>query len=63
MSSKSVKVRNVTLEGGKPSVCSPLTGKNEAELLEEAQAIFEKKPDVIEWRVDFLKQLQTQMLL
>ncbi|RSL32160.1 type I 3-dehydroquinate dehydratase [Salibacterium salarium] len=57
MSTNSVKVRNITLEGGKPSVCSPLTGKNETELLEEVQAILDKKPDVIEWRADFFTDI------
>ncbi|MFB4163183.1 type I 3-dehydroquinate dehydratase [Alteribacillus sp. JSM 102045] len=57
MGSKEVKVRNTTLAGGKPTVCSALVGKNEAELLEQAETVVTKQPDVVEWRVDFFEKI------
>ncbi|MBB6450515.1 3-dehydroquinate dehydratase-1 [Geomicrobium halophilum] len=57
MEGKEIKVRNTTLAGGTLSVCSAIVGKNEAQLLEEAEEIFPKKPDLVEWRADFFEQI------
>lgn len=36
-----------------PYICTPLTGRNTDELIDELTSIVLKKPDVIEWRADF----------
>lgn len=41
----------------KPLICTPLTGKNNEEIMKELLTIIEKKPDLIEWRVDFFEQI------
>ncbi len=47
-----------------PYICTPLTGSNLQELLTELSTIVSKKPDLIEWRVDFFNEIQdvTQVL-
>lgn len=40
-------------EGDQPLICTPLVGKNEEELISELKKVLEKKPDILEWRVDF----------
>ncbi|SDH26584.1 3-dehydroquinate dehydratase [Alteribacillus persepolensis] len=57
MGVKQVKVRDTILMGGKLSVCSALVAKSETELMYQAETVYEKKPDVIEWRVDFFEQI------
>ena len=36
-----------------PAICAPLVGRTREALLAEAAAVAAKKPDLIEWRVDF----------
>jgi 3-dehydroquinate dehydratase I len=57
MSSKALEIRGRILGGGTPLVCSPLTGKSRARLLDEAAAVVAKAPDVIEWRVDHFESI------
>lgn len=44
---------NVLNSGKEPLVCTPLVGADEAAIERELTAIAPKKPDLIEWRVDF----------
>ncbi|NMG44436.1 type I 3-dehydroquinate dehydratase [Aromatoleum toluvorans] len=39
--------------GGEPLVCAPLVGRDEGAVLGELDAIVAKRPDLLEWRVDF----------
>lgn len=41
-----------------PSICTPLVGKDRKELLTELAEILLKKPDIIEWRLDFYEEIQ-----
>jgi len=41
--------------GELPLVCTPLVGRTREALLEEVRAILPKKPDVLEWRIDFFE--------
>jgi 3-dehydroquinate dehydratase-1 len=36
-----------------PAICAPLVARTSAQLVEECVAVAAKKPDLIEWRVDF----------
>lgn len=54
---KSITVKNTTIGEGVPCICVPLTGSSLAELLEEAQEAAAVRPDLVEWRADFFKDL------
>jgi 3-dehydroquinate dehydratase-1 len=38
-----------------PAICAPLVGRSMQRLLEEAALVAGKKPDLLEWRVDFFE--------
>ncbi|VEF47826.1 3-dehydroquinate dehydratase I [Bacillus freudenreichii] len=40
-----------------PYICTPLTGRNKEEIIGELEVILPEKPDLIEWRADFLENL------
>ena len=48
-----IDIRGRRLGGETPLICSPLVGKTRERLLSEAANVHAKKPDVIEWRVDY----------
>src|SRR5512133_2399880 len=44
--------------GGKaPLICTPLIGRTGAAIIAELAAVLPKKPDVLEWRVDFFEDI------
>lgn len=43
--------------GRRPMICTPLVGENETQLAEQLRQVFEKQPDIIEWRADFFTNL------
>jgi 3-dehydroquinate dehydratase-1 len=43
--------------GARPLICSPLVARTAERLLDEAVAVLAKRPDVIEWRVDFFERI------
>ena len=52
--------RPITLRGQAlpyPAVCAPLVARTAEALVEECKAVAAKKPDLIEWRVDFFDGL------
>ena len=56
-SAKVVDIRGRTLGGETPLVCTPLVGKTSERVLAEAATVVAKKPDVIEWRVDYFESI------
>jgi 3-dehydroquinate dehydratase-1 len=50
---KVIEVRGRRLGGETPLICTPLVGRTRERVLAEAASVVAKKPDVIEWRVDF----------
>lgn len=51
---KSLELHGKPLGGGKlPLVCTPLVGRTRAQILSELAEIVVKRPDLLEWRVDF----------
>ncbi len=52
---KVIDVRGRKLGSGTPLVCSPLVGRTRERLIAEAANVAAKKPDVIEWRVDYFE--------
>ena len=47
----------------KPAICTPLTGKTEAEIIEQLEVMRVHLPDVIEWRADFFQELEDTALV
>jgi 3-dehydroquinate dehydratase I len=41
--------------GNFPAVCAPLVGRTREKLLAEVAVVAAKKPDIVEWRVDFFE--------
>ena len=54
---KPLDLRGRLLGGGRPLVCSPLVGRTRERLLAETAAVLAKRPDVIEWRVDYYEAI------
>ena len=50
---KGIEIRGRKLDGQTPLICSPLVGRTCERVLAEAAIVVAKKPDVIEWRVDY----------
>ena len=52
---KVIEIRGRTMGNGTPLICSPLVGRTAAHVLAEAASVIAKKPDVVEWRVDYFE--------
>ncbi|MEJ5991263.1 type I 3-dehydroquinate dehydratase [Ramlibacter sp. PS3R-8] len=58
MDQRPLFVRGKPLAGGHlPAVCAPLVARTLAELVAETRAVAAKKPDLLEWRVDFFDDI------
>jgi 3-dehydroquinate dehydratase I len=56
MQPKAITWRGVPLGGARfPAICAPLVGRTHEALLAETAVVGAKKPDLIEWRVDFFE--------
>ncbi len=54
--SRPIRLKNSTLSVDKePLSCAPLVGKSEADIRREMAAILPKRPDLLEWRIDFFE--------
>ena len=50
-----IGVRGKNRDGDTPLVCTPVVGKTQQRVLAEAASVMAKKPDLVEWRVDFFE--------
>ena len=56
MQPKAITLHGVPLGGARfPAICAPLVGRTRDALLAETAVVAAKKPDLIEWRVDFFE--------
>ena len=56
--SKTIELNGQPIAGGKfPLICTPLVGRTLDKILTELAIVLPKKPDVLEWRVDFFEQI------
>jgi 3-dehydroquinate dehydratase-1 len=55
MPEKIIDVRGRKLGGETPLICTPLVGKTRERVLAETTSVLAKRPDVIEWRIDFFE--------
>ena len=57
-SNKPIELNGRSIAGGKfPLICTPLVGRTLEAILAELVVVLPKKPDVLEWRVDFFEQI------
>jgi 3-dehydroquinate dehydratase I len=55
---KLIELNGKPLGGGKqPLICAPLVGRSRDQLLAEVHIVAAKKPDLLEWRVDFFDDI------
>ena len=56
--SKQIQVNGKPLGNGTiPAIIAPLVGKTHAAIMEEVATIVPKKPDLLEWRIDFFEAI------
>ncbi|MDD3221319.1 MAG: type I 3-dehydroquinate dehydratase [Clostridia bacterium] len=48
-----IYIRDLIIGEGRPKICVPICGKNQEEILGEAEKIHELPADVVEWRADW----------
>lgn len=55
---KPITLKGQPIAGGKfPLICTPLVGRTFNKLMAELDVVLPKKPDVLEWRVDFFESI------
>ena len=55
-----IELNGQPVSGGKfPLICTPLVGRTLEKIMAELAVVLPKKPDVLEWRVDFFEQIST----
>lgn len=55
---KPIELHGKPVAGGKfPLICTPLVGRTRDQILGEVQIVVAKKPDILEWRVDFFEDI------
>jgi 3-dehydroquinate dehydratase-1 len=58
VTTRPITVRGKPIAGGAaPVICTPLVGRTALALENELEAIVPKRPDVLEWRVDYFQEL------
>jgi len=57
MSAKVIDIRGRRLGGDTPLICTPLVGRTRERVLAEAASVVAKRPDVVEWRVDYFEAI------
>jgi 3-dehydroquinate dehydratase-1 len=61
---KAIQLNGQAIAGGKlPLICTPLVGRTQDKLMSELAIVLPKKPDVLEWRVDFFEQISDTVLV
>ncbi|MDP3821792.1 MAG: type I 3-dehydroquinate dehydratase [Burkholderiales bacterium] len=56
MQPRAIELRGRPAGSGRfPAICAPLVGRTRERLLSEAAAVAAKRPDILEWRVDFFE--------
>ena len=61
--SKAITIKKTTIGDGQAAIALPLTPKSIDELKTDLSSVKEAKPDVIEWRLDYLDNWQDWQLL
>ena len=51
---KIIEVNNMKIGQGTPKIAVPIVGSNLDEILKEVKIACKHRPDIIEWRIDYL---------
>lgn len=54
---KTIQVRNIIIGEGMPKICVPIIGKNTEELISEIKCLKKFEVDLVEWRMDYYKEI------
>ena len=49
-----ITIRDLEIGTGMPKVCLPIVGHTQYEIVSQTMTIASLKPDIVEWRADFL---------
>ena len=60
--SPTVNIRNCILGEGRPKICIPIVGRTKEEILLQAEHVKKSVPDIVEWRMDFLNEIQDRQV-
>ena len=52
-----VEIKNIKIGDGIPKICVPIVGQNENDIITAAKEIQKVKHDLVEWRVDYFKDV------
>lgn len=55
---KTYQVRGKTIGGSRPLICAPIVAKSAAELPRAVAEILALAPDLVEWRADYLAEIE-----
>lgn len=58
-----MRIKNIDMENFKPLVCVPIVDASVDKSLQTARALVDDEVKVIEWRLDYLKELSSPVLL
>ncbi len=58
-----MRIKNIDMENFKPLVCVPIVDESVDKSLKTARALVDDEVKVIEWRLDYLKELSSPVLL
>ena len=50
---KTLECRNIIFNNQDTKICISITGRNNEEIIEQAERIKKRKPDIVEWRADY----------
>ena len=54
------QIKKITFQKGRALICAPITGKTLADIEAQCGMVLEEKPDIIEFRADFLNEPTSQ---
>lgn len=54
-----VQVKSIELDGKHPRICVPLTGTTNEEIIKQALAAETSDAEIIEWRADYYKKVDS----
>lgn len=60
---KVITVKEKIIGGGNAQICVPIVGENQEQLSEELETVIQIKPDIVEWRADFLENTEEENVL
>ena len=60
--STTVKIGTCVLGEGMPKICAPIVGRSIEEICRQAEDVKKARPDMAEWRMDFLDGIEEEQI-